>query len=91
MPEGQDRGSGVPSLNIHTNRDAENPSVAGGATVSGNAPVPWVAWQEEDGNVAGSGNHDQIFVSKPVKNAAANARKIQSCVPAPSGEAASDE
>ena len=67
VPEGQNRGSGLPSLNIHTNREAENPSVAGGAAVPGNDPVPWVAWQEQDGNVNGSGNHDQIFVSKGVK------------------------
>jgi hypothetical protein len=72
VPEGQDRGSGVPSLNIHTDKEAENPSVAGGATVPGNAPVPWVAWQEKDGNVNSSGNHDQIFVSKGVKQAAPN-------------------
>ncbi|HEY1712607.1 MAG TPA: hypothetical protein VGG07_06870 [Solirubrobacteraceae bacterium] len=70
VPEGQDRGSGVPSLNIHTDKEAENPSVAGGATVPGNAPVPWVAWEEQDGNVSSSGNHDQIFVSKGVKQAA---------------------
>ncbi len=74
VPEGQDRGSGVPSLNIHTDKEAENPSVAGGATVPGNAPVPWVAWQEQDGNVSSSGNHDQIFVSKAVKQAAPKAR-----------------
>jgi hypothetical protein len=67
VPEGQDRGSGIPSLNIHTDKDAENPSVAGGATLAGKPPVPWVAWQEKDGNAAGSGNHDQIFVSKAVK------------------------
>jgi hypothetical protein len=73
VPEGQDRDSGVPSLNIHTSKDAENPSVAGGATVPGNAPVPWVAWQEQDGNVNGTGNHDQIFVSKAVKQATAHA------------------
>ena len=72
VAEGQDRGSGVPSLNIHTNKEAENPSVAGGATVPGNDPVPWVAWQEQDGNVNGSGNHDQIFVSKGVKQATPN-------------------
>jgi hypothetical protein len=72
VPEGQNRGSGVPSLNIHTNKEAEDPSVAGGATVPGAAPVPWVAWQEQDGNVSGSGNHDQIFVSKGVKQAAPN-------------------
>lgn len=73
IPEGQDRGSSVPSLNIHTNSDAEDPSVAGGATVAGNAPVPWVAWEEQDGNVNGSGNHDQIFVSKGVKQTTPNA------------------
>jgi hypothetical protein len=33
QPEGQDRGAGVPSLNIHTDTEAENPSVAGGAAV----------------------------------------------------------
>jgi hypothetical protein len=69
QPEGQDRGAGVPSLNINTDKEAENPSVAGGAAVAGADPVPWVAWQEEDGDVAGSGNHDQIFVSKGVKQA----------------------
>jgi hypothetical protein len=73
QPEGQNRGSGVPSLNIHTDKEAENPSVAGGAAVAGADPVPWVAWEEQDGNVAGSGNHDQIFVSKGVKQAAPNA------------------
>jgi hypothetical protein len=72
QPEGQDRGAGAPSLNIHTDKEAENPSVAGGAAVAGADPVPWVAWEEEDGNVAGSGNHDQIFVSKGVKQAAPN-------------------
>ena len=72
QPEGQDRGSGVPSLNINTDKEAENPSVAGGAAVAGADPVPWVAWEEEDGNVNGSGNHDQIFVSKGVKQAAPN-------------------
>ena len=69
QPEGQNRGSGIPSLNIHTDKEAENPSVAGGAAVAGADPVPWVAWQEEDGNVKGAGNHPQIFVSKGVKQA----------------------
>jgi hypothetical protein len=73
QPEGQDRGAGVPSLNIHTDKEAENPSVAGGAAVAGADPVPWVAWEEEDGNVNNSGNHDQIFVSKGVKQATAKA------------------
>jgi hypothetical protein len=73
QPEGQGRGSGVPSLNINTDKEAENPSVAGGAAVAGADPVPWVAWEEEDGNVNNSGNHDQIFVSKGVKQATPNA------------------
>jgi hypothetical protein len=66
---GQGRGTGgtnnvpVPSLNIHTNRDGVNPVVQGGATVAGNDPVPWVTWQEKDGNP----NTNQIFVSKAVK------------------------
>jgi hypothetical protein len=65
--EGQGRGIGgadsvqVPSLNIHSNRDAEDPSVAGGATVAGGAPVPWITWQEQDGGA------DQIFTSRAVK------------------------
>ena len=68
LPEDQNRGSGVPSLNIHTG-SAANPAVAGGAAVPGNPPVPWVAWQEQDGNVNATGQHDQIFVSKGVKQA----------------------
>ena len=49
---GQGRGLGgaagvqVPSLNIHTNQDAENPSVAGGTTTPGGNPGPWITWQE---------------------------------------------
>jgi len=70
VPEGQDRAPNnkVPSLNIHTDRDAENPAVAGGATVAGNAPVPWVAWQERDGGAANDTSPNQIFVSKGIKN-----------------------
>ena len=67
---GQGRGLGggavqVPSLNIHTNRDAENPAVAGGATNAANAPVPWVTWQEVDS--ASATGPQQIFTSKGVK------------------------
>jgi hypothetical protein len=67
IPDGQDRSAGghAPSLNIHTNREAEDPSVAGGATVAGADPVPWVAWQEIDG----ADNKDQIFVSRAAKDA----------------------
>ena len=61
---GQDRGGGVPSLNINTNQDAENPAVAGGSTDDPTKPGPWITWQEEDAN--GSGTTDQIFVSKPI-------------------------
>jgi hypothetical protein len=61
---GQDRGSGVPSLNINTNQDAENPVVAGGSTADPTKPGPWITWQEQDAN--GSSTTDQIFVSKPI-------------------------
>ena len=61
---------GVPSLNIHTNKDAENPSVAGGAAVAGNDPVPWVRVAGAGRQRQRLGNHDQIFVSKGVKQAA---------------------
>jgi hypothetical protein len=75
IPEGQDRSGGslIPSLNINTDKDAEDPSVAGGTLAPGGDPGPWVTWEEKDGNVAGSGNHDQIFVSKPVKVGSAGA------------------
>ena len=48
---GQSRGTGggtvpVPSLNIHTDQDAENPSVAGGSAADPTKPGPWVTWQE---------------------------------------------
>ena len=66
---GQGRGNGgsgpeVPSLNIHTNRDAVNPVVQGGATTANADPVPWVTWQEIDGSATGP---QQIFTSKAVK------------------------
>ena len=54
----------MPSLNINTDREAENPAVAGGATVAGADPVPWVAWQEIDGANAEGDQRDQIFVSR---------------------------
>ncbi len=66
---GQTRGTGsgtvpVPSLNINTNQDAENPVVAGGSAADPTKPGPWVAWQEVDAN--GGTPSDQIFVSKPI-------------------------
>ncbi len=72
---GQDRGLGggsvpVPSLNIHTDQDAENPSVAGGSATDPTKPGPWVAWQETT-NLPVSGQ-DQIFVVRPIGPGAAN-------------------
>src|SRR5205085_1273529 len=72
---GQDRGLGggtvpVPSLNIHTNKNAENPSVAGGSAVDPNKPGPWVTWQE--GTTAPVSGKNQIFVERPIGPAAAN-------------------
>jgi len=71
LPSGQDRTAGglIPSLNIHSDRTAEDPSVAGGATVAGNDPVPWVVWKEHDGASTDDAAHVQIFVSKGVKQA----------------------
>jgi hypothetical protein len=67
---GQSRGMGsrlvpVPSLNIHTARGAEDPSVAGGSAADPSKPGPWITWQEAGANVPGVGK-DQIFVVKPV-------------------------
>jgi hypothetical protein len=72
---GQNRGTGggsvlVPSLNIHTDQDAENPSVAGGSAVDPTKPGPWVTWQETT-TLPASGV-DQIFVERPIGPAAAN-------------------
>jgi hypothetical protein len=55
---GQDRGLGggsvpVPSLNIHTDQAAENPSMAGGSTSDPTRPGPWVTWQETTSSPAG--------------------------------------
>jgi hypothetical protein len=72
---GQDRGLGggtvpVPSLNIHTNQSAENPSVAGGSAVDPTKPGPWVTWQET--TTAPASGKDDIFVERPIGPAAAN-------------------
>jgi hypothetical protein len=73
---GQGRGLGVggvpvPSLNSHTDLDAETPAVAGGSAVDPTKPGPWVTWQEFGANAPGTGK-DQIFVSKPVGPGSAN-------------------
>src|SRR5947208_2888057 len=72
---GQGRGLGggsvpVPSLNIHTGQNAENPSVAGGSAVDPSKPGPWVTWQET--TTAPVAGKDQIFVERPIGPAAAN-------------------
>jgi hypothetical protein len=70
---GQARGLGggvvpIPSLNIHTEQDAENSSVAGGSTLDPTKPNPWVTWQE---TTPGSGK-DQIFVERSIGPGQAN-------------------
>jgi hypothetical protein len=70
---GQSRGNGgkgpnVPSLNIHTDQNAENPSVAGGSAVDAAKPGPWISWQETANNTG----QDQIFVSRPLGPGQAN-------------------
>ena len=70
---GQGRGNGgtgpqVPSLNIHTDQDAENPSVAGGSAVDPTKPGPWVTWQE----TANDNGKDQIFTVRPIGPGTAN-------------------
>ncbi len=72
---GQNRGTGggsvpVPSLNIHTGQDAENPSVAGGSAVDPTKPGPWVTWQET--TTSPISGRDQIFVERPIGPGAAN-------------------
>jgi hypothetical protein len=70
LPSGQGRGPvHLPSLNIHTLRTAEHPSVAGGATVAGNDPVPWITWEENDGVPNDGTTLRQIFVAKALKQA----------------------
>jgi hypothetical protein len=70
LPSGQGKGPGhLPSLNVHTVRTAEHPSVAGGAAVAGNDPVPWITWEENDGVPNDGTTLRQIFVAKAVKQA----------------------
>jgi hypothetical protein len=76
---GQSRGNGgsgpnVPSLNIHTDQSAENPSVAGGSAVDPTKPGPWVTWQET--TTAPVAGKDQIFVSKPLGPGTANCNGV---------------
>jgi hypothetical protein len=58
--QGREATGGPPSLNIDVTKDAENPRVAGGTTVAGGTPGPWITWQEK------GPSRDEIFVSKPI-------------------------
>src|SRR3989449_2401208 len=70
LPSGQGKGPGhIPSLNMHTLRTAEHPSVAGGAAVAGNDPVPGLTWEANDGVPNDGTTLRQIFVAKAVKQA----------------------
>jgi hypothetical protein len=76
---GQSRGTGggsvpVPSLNIHTDQSAENPSVAGGSAVDPTKPGPWVTWQETTASPVNGA--DQIFVSRPIGPGTANCDNV---------------
>jgi hypothetical protein len=77
---GQGRGTGgvgtvpVPSLNIHPEQSAENPSVAGGSAVDPTKPGPWVTWQETTTSPVDKIN--QIFVSRPIGPGAPNCDNV---------------
>ena len=67
IPAGQDRGGNEPSLNIHTNKLAQDPNLVGGTTDPTKAPSPWVCWQE----VSANNNAVEIFVSHAVSDTTA--------------------
>jgi hypothetical protein len=81
---GQSRDNGgsgpdVPSLNIHTDQSAENPSVAGGSAVDSTKPGPWVTWQETAAPASSTdpaAGPDQIFVSRPIGPSALNCDNV---------------
>jgi hypothetical protein len=54
----------LPSLNLHVDRDARDPAVAGGPASEPAAPGPWVAWRETGAHAPGTGV-DQVFVARP--------------------------
>ena len=62
IPAGQDRGGNEPSLNIHTNKLAQDPDLVAGATDPTKATSPWVCWEE----VSANNNAVEIFVSQAV-------------------------
>jgi hypothetical protein len=59
-----------PTLNFNPDRGGDDPSLAGGTTVPGGTPAPWVIWKE-DATPANLG--EQIFVTKGVKDSAPSA------------------
>jgi len=65
---GQNRGANgdaaLPSLNLHVDRDARDPALAGGSTSDPATPGPWVAWRETGAHAPGAGI-DQVFVARP--------------------------
>lgn len=67
QPAGKDRGSNEPSLNIHTDADAQDPFVVGGSANPANPTVPWVCWQEDSHH----SNAVEIFVSRAVSDTTA--------------------
>jgi hypothetical protein len=67
IPAGQDRGGNEPSLNIHTNKLAQDPNLVGGTTDPTKSPSPWVCWQE----VSANNNAVEIFVSHAVSDTTA--------------------
>jgi hypothetical protein len=71
----------TPSLNIGTERDAEVPSIAGGSVTAGGTPVPWIAFQQQDGGSPGS---QQVFVEKALKPTSFNCEGIKPIAKSPS-------
>jgi hypothetical protein len=82
---GQGRGNGgtgpaVPSLNIDTSQNAENPSVAGGSATEPTKPGPWITWQETTElptEEFPTPVVDQIFVERPIGPGSANCDGIK--------------
>jgi hypothetical protein len=75
---GQNRavsGTPTPSLNIHTDQSAENPSVAGGSAVDATKPGPWVTWQET--TTLPVPDTDQIFVERPIGPGQTNCNNVK--------------
>ena len=57
-------GPPLPALNIHTDRAAHDPAVAGGSLGDPTAPGPWIAWIESGAHDPGTGV-DQLYAVRP--------------------------